>query len=71
MNNETAIQILANFRALHITPLHAIYKILKNKANKVDDGRVILSQRLKRMSAILQKIERFPGMNLSKIQDIG
>lgn len=61
-----ALKILNNWRASHSYPLQIICDNLrKNNPN------AIVVQRLKRLDSIIGKLERFPQMNLYKMQDLG
>src|SRR3989344_4166583 len=67
-----ALEILDNWRAIHSYPMH-IFKIrLKDKAKNIDKNSLTV-QRLKRVTAILNKLKRGQTrtMNLSQMQDIG
>lgn len=63
---KDALTVLNNWRASHAYPLHVVTTTLKHQ-----NPNVIVVQRLKRLDSILDKIERFPTMNLYKMQDIG
>lgn len=63
---EEALKILNNWRAAHAYPLQIICDHLR-KHNK--NANVV--QRLKRLESITGKIERFPNMQLYKMQDLG
>ena len=65
-----ALDILNNWRAAHSFPLNTIQVGLRRFARGVDEH-ALIAQRLKRVSSILQKLRRFPQMNLSRMQDIG
>lgn len=70
-----AIGILDNWRAIHSYPMHVFKIRLKSKATAVDP-KALTVQRLKRVPAILNKLNRRyngrpPTMKLSQIQDIG
>lgn len=63
---SNALKILNNWRASHAYPLQIICDNLrKNNPN------AIVVQRLKRLDSIIGKLERFPKMNLYKMQDLG
>lgn len=68
--DDDALQNLSNWRAMHAQPLSAAYKLLKQKSQVLDKN-AILSQRLKRTPSIISKLERYPTMKLSRMQDIG
>ena len=63
---DEALKILNNWRAAHAYPLQIICDHLR-KHNK--NANVV--QRLKRLESIVDKIERFPDMQLYKMQDLG
>jgi ppGpp synthetase/RelA/SpoT-type nucleotidyltranferase len=70
-----ARKILDNWRAIHAYPMHIFKKRLKEKALLVDKNALTV-QRLKRVPAIIRKLQRKyggrpPTMKLSQIQDIG
>ncbi|MCZ8095790.1 MAG: RelA/SpoT domain-containing protein [Acidovorax sp.] len=65
-----AFQILSNWRACHGYPINTFQATLRNKLDKIDK-KALVAQRLKRTPSILRKLERFPGMSLSRMQDIG
>ncbi|MEN9626423.1 MAG: hypothetical protein RL557_751 [archaeon] len=65
-----AFNTFNNWRASHAYPLHIIMKNVKNLALEVSPNAVCV-QRLKRVKAILIKLDRFPNMKLSRIEDVG
>jgi ppGpp synthetase/RelA/SpoT-type nucleotidyltranferase len=71
-----ALNILDNWRAVHAYPLHVFQITLKKKAMQFNHNPLI-SQRLKRVPAILYKLGRTyegskkPTMKLYQMQDIG
>ena len=64
-------KILDNWRACHIAPLNSFQTSLRYQLKKLDNEAALVSQRLKRYPSILSKLERNPGMQLSRMQDIG
>lgn len=66
---KDALIVLNNWRASHAYPLHVVTTSLKHQNSQ--NPQAIIVQRLKRLDSILGKIERFPTMNLYKMQDIG
>lgn len=73
--NDDALKVLDNWRAIHAYPMHVFKVRLKNKALDVDKNALTV-QRLKRVPAIIKKLQREyhghpPTMNLSQMQDIG
>lgn len=65
-DRENALSILNNWRAAHAYPLHVITTGLRHR-----NPNAIVVQRLKRLESITGKIERFPTMQLYKMQDLG
>lgn len=63
---DEALEILNNWRAAHAYPLQVIYNNLRKK-----NPDAIVVQRLKRLESITGKIQRFPNMQLYKMQDLG
>jgi hypothetical protein len=66
---EEALVIINNWRACHNFPLNTFKMGLLGKTEKVD-SKGLVAQRIKRLSSIKLKLERFPGMKLSRMQDI-
>lgn len=67
---EHALLIVNNWRASHNYPLNTFQVTLRRKARAVD-GDALVAQRIKRLTSILYKLQRFPDMKLSQMQDIG
>lgn len=67
---EESIIILNNWRSAHAFPLNSIQNSLRHRARKVDKD-YLITQRLKRISSIENKLRRFPKMKLNRMQDIG
>jgi len=65
-----ANKVLANWRGCHGYPMNTFQATLRNKVKRVDD-KAIVAQRLKRAPSIILKLQRFQGMRLSRMQDIG
>lgn len=65
-----AFNTFNNWRASHAYPLHIIMKNIKKIALGISKNAICV-QRLKRIKAILIKLERFPDMKLSRIEDVG
>lgn len=63
---DSALIILNNWRAAHAYPLQVICSNLRLR-----NPDAIVVQRLKRLESITGKIERFPDMNLYRMQDLG
>lgn len=67
---EEALQVLNNWRSSHSYPVNTFQAGLRNKLNTLGIQAVV-AQRLKRIPSIVSKLERFPTMSLSRMQDIG
>jgi hypothetical protein len=65
-----AYTIINNWRAAHSFPLNTFTIGLRRKVGEIERG-ALVAQRIKRLSAIEQKLRRFPNMKLSRMQDIG
>lgn len=65
-----ALDIINNWRSSHNFPLNTFHIGLKRRA-KIIDPNAITAQRIKRMASIEAKLNRFPTMTLSQMQDIG
>lgn len=63
---KEALKILNNWRAAHAFPLQIICDYLRKHNQNAN-----VVQRLKRLESITGKIERFPDMQLYKMQDLG
>lgn len=68
-------QILSNFRAQHSKIIksfvHSLRSIIKNKNMKLaSKNEIIISQRLKRLPSIINKLKRFENISLGKMQDL-
>ncbi len=66
----SALDIINNWRAAHYYPLNTFKVTLRTKSAEVDPSSLV-AQRIKRMSSIFLKLQRFPTMKLSQMQDIG
>jgi ppGpp synthetase/RelA/SpoT-type nucleotidyltranferase len=62
--------IVNNWRAAHAYPLNAAAMTLRLSARRVYPS-ALVSRRIKRLPSILVKLERFPELSLTRIQDIG
>lgn len=65
-----ASQVINNWRASHNYPLNTFKVTLRRKAFEIDPERLV-AQRIKRMSSIEAKLQRFSKMKMSRMQDIG
>jgi len=66
---KLALDAINNWRASHSYPLQVIYMKIKRMAAR--DESIIVSQRLKRLESITNKLKRFPNMSLWGMQDLG
>lgn len=67
---DQALYVINNWRASHSFPLNTFQVSLRAKARRIDTHSLV-AQRIKRMSSIELKLERFPTMKVSQMQDIG
>src|SRR4051794_11426867 len=70
LSDEDVFEIINNWRVSHNFPLNTFQTRMRRLAKSVDSN-CIVAQRIKRLSSIKHKLERFPKMKLSQIQDIG
>jgi len=70
MTVESARGLAERWRACHAYPINTFQSTLRRKLKKFSDG-LIVAQRLKRMPTIIDKLKRYPKMNLARMQDIG
>lgn len=63
--------ILSQWRGLHSYPINTFQATLRSKVKKLKLKAPIIAQRLKRTPSIIRKLQRFPSMDLSRMQDIG
>lgn len=66
-----AMAVLSDWRALHNYPINTFQATLRGKVKKLGFKSPIIAQRLKRTPSIIRKLQRFPDMNLARMQDIG
>lgn len=68
--DERPLQIVSNWRSCHSFPLNTMQVYLRRWARELDSDAVV-SQRLKRLSSIRHKLERFSSwLTLSEMQDV-
>jgi len=65
-----ANEVLTYWRTIHATPINTFQSTLRGKLEKLEYNNAIIAQRLKRSFSIISKLERFPNMKLSTMQDI-
>ena len=68
---DHANKILSNWRAIHSYPINTFQATLRDKLKNLRIKNGLVAQRLKRAPSIIEKLKRFPDMNLSRMQDIG
>lgn len=66
---EECLKVIDNFRTAHAFPMNTFAINLKHQVEYIESAIVV--QRLKRLDTILYKLERFPEMKLSRMQDLG
>lgn len=66
---ENALRVMNNWRSSHSYPLQALKMALVGRSKKLDPS-VVVAQRLKRLSSVTAKLQRYPHMKLSQMQDI-
>lgn len=62
------LDVIDNWRAAHAYPMHTFAVNLKKQVEDIDGA--IVAQRLKRLDTICGKLERFPDMELFRMQDL-
>ena len=67
---DSALDAINNWRSSHSFPLNTFAVRLRLKGLEIDPE-CLTAQRIKRLSSIVHKIERFPNLPLSQMQDIG
>lgn len=67
---RAAIAVVNNWRSAHGFPLNTLQVSLRNRAQKVDAD-ALVAQRIKRLPSIIGKLDRFPKMNVARMQDLG
>lgn len=65
-----ALDVVNNWRTSHSFPLNTFSVYLRKVARQID-GAALVAQRIKRLPSISHKLERFRGLRLSQLQDIG
>lgn len=68
---DFATKIYSQWRALHSYPLNIFQMLLRRKVKQGKFASPLIAQRLKRMPSIVTKLQRFPAMQLDRMQDIG
>lgn len=65
-----AQEILGNWRSSHSYPINTFQASLRKKLRSIEKN-ALVAQRLKRTPSIIGKLQRFPKMQLARMQDIG
>jgi putative GTP pyrophosphokinase len=65
-----AYDVLSNWRACHNYPINTFQATLRDRLENIDTEATV-AQRLKRFPSIVLKLQRFHGMKLARMQDIG
>jgi putative GTP pyrophosphokinase len=68
---DDAMAIVDHWRGRHARPLARVNAGLRYYIKKVGEDSPEVTQRLKRFSTIVHKLEREPGMALTRMEDIG
>jgi len=66
---QQALELANRWRACHAYPINTFQATLRTKIINCQ-GEVLVAQRLKRMPTIIDKLSRFPNMQLTTMQDI-
>lgn len=66
-----ALDVLSNWRACHSYPINTFQATLRAKIKTITTAQTLVAQRLKRTPSIIYKLQRNPGMELARMQDIG
>ncbi len=69
-DKSKSLSVLNNWRSCHGYPVNTFQATLRSKLKTLGFKEVIVAQRLKRLPTMLEKLQRFPEMNLSTMQDI-
>lgn len=69
-DRELALAVINNWRSSHSVPLNTLQMNLRRGASDFDDDPTV-AQRIKRLSSIRLKLDRFPDMKLARMHDIG
>lgn len=65
-----AAKKLGKWRAMHNYPINTFQATLRKRLQAIDRN-ALVAQRLKRIPSIIEKLRRFPDMELARMQDIG
>jgi ppGpp synthetase/RelA/SpoT-type nucleotidyltranferase len=65
-----AAEVLGKWRAMHNYPINTFQATMRKRLQSIDRY-ALVAQRLKRIPSIIDKLRRFPDMELARMQDIG
>ncbi|WP_274584066.1 RelA/SpoT domain-containing protein [Neisseria leonii] len=68
---EQAMEVLSQWRAMHSYPINTFQATVRSTVKRLRLKEAVVAQRLKRTPSIIRKLQRFGGMSLSRMQDIG
>lgn len=68
---DAAVKTLSLWRSCFYRPINTFQVLLRKKIKAAGIKNAIVAQRLKRTPSIIAKLERFPDMQLDRMQDIG
>lgn len=68
---NNALKTLSEWRALFYRPINTFQALIRAKIKSKNYRSAIVAQRLKRAPSIIDKLKRFPHMQLDTMQDIG
>jgi putative GTP pyrophosphokinase len=66
---DSALKMVNEWRTCHAYPLNTFNSTLRHKVKRFPGA--LVAQRLKRLPTIIDKLDRYPEMNLAQMQDIG
>lgn len=69
-DNIRSIILVSDWRASHAYPINTFQSTLRSKLENYSSDSIV-AQRLKRMPTIIDKLRRYPHMQLTTMQDIG
>ncbi len=69
VDKDQAMRVLSDWRQLHYYPINTFQAYFRTIVKK-HYPTAIVAQRLKRMPSIINKLKRFPDMQLNRMQDI-
>lgn len=69
-DRELALVVINNWRSSHRFPLNT-HQVNLRRLSGESDADFLVAQRIKRLPSIVHKLERFQGMDLARVQDIG